>query len=161
MTTNLVILLIIAFIIIASLSWYALSLLRLVSKQKQLKAVTLNNNQIKYNALDKKSFQSVLLITRAMQSEQCDFSEGCWRICVLLTSLQTQTISDTQFPAIFELYNEIKHFSILDDRKNLKKKDRMKQDLQRLRLEANLHDEIVKNLDLLHKYTLENIAILS
>ena len=161
MTTNFVILIILAFAIIAILTFYAVNLLSKLSKQKKEQH---NKNVIisaKLNALDKKIYESILLITRAMLEKQCNFSEGCWRICVLLQSLKKLTDSEVQFPAIFELYNSIKHFSILDDRKNLLKKDRMKQDFQRLKLEAQLHDNIIKNLDLLHKYTIERIAILS
>ena len=40
---------------------------------------------------DVKALKSVIIITRAMQEEQCDFSEGCWRLSVLLDSLKQTT----------------------------------------------------------------------
>ncbi len=161
MITNSSILVIIACVIIVTLSLYALGLLNQVSKQKKSEQNKKFLIIAKKNDFDKKIFKSVLLITKAMQENQCDFSEGCWRICVLLQSLKQQTDLEIKFPAIFELYNSIKHFSILDNRKKLLKKERMKQDFQRVKLEAQFHDGIVKNLDLLHKYTIERIAILS
>ncbi len=65
-----------------------------------------------------------------------------------------------QFPAIFKLYNEIKHLSILDERKQLEKKQRMKEDYQRMSIEAQLHSEIVADLDLLQQYVTERMSIL-
>ena len=101
-----------------------------------------------------------MIIVRAMKAEQCDFSEGCWRLSVLLDSLKTSEEIAQQFPAIFELYNRIKALSILDSRKELPKKERMEEDLQRIKAEAELHTEIEKDLVLLHQYALERISVL-
>jgi len=150
-----------AIMIIAVLSFYAINLLIQVSKQKEIKKREELKIQLRIKAHDNKVFQSVLLLTRAMQEHQCELSEGCWRVCVLLQSLKISNKVEIKFPAIFDFYNEIKHFSILDDRKSLVKKERMKQDFTRLKIEALLHDKIIENLDLLHKYATKRIAILS
>lgn len=149
-----------AVIIIAALSFYAGKLLKQLAKQKQLQQQAELARQQGLASHDHKVLASVLIITRAMKEEQCDFSEGCWRLSVLLTSLKTSSELALQFPAIFKLYNEIKHLSILEDRKQLTKQQRMKQDLQRMTLEAELHDEIVKELDLLQQYADERMSIL-
>ena len=156
-----IIALVLAVIIIACLAFYAGKLLKQLSMQKlaqqqaeiaQQKALTTHD----YNVLS-----SVKIIVRAMQEEQCDFSEGCWRISVLLDSLKLSHEMAAQFPAIFKLYNEIKHLSILEERKKLEKKQRMKEDLQRMRVEAKLRTEIVSDLDLLQQYVTERMSILS
>ncbi|WP_114324927.1 DUF2489 domain-containing protein [Candidatus Colwellia aromaticivorans] len=152
---------ILAVVIIAALSFYAGKLLRQLAKQKHLQQEAELARQQGLASHDHKVFASVLIITRAMKEEQCDFSEGCWRLSVLLTSLKMSSDLALQFPTIFKLYNEIKHLSILDDRKQLTKPLRMKQDYQRMTIEAELHSEIVKDLDLLQQYTVERMSILN
>ena len=151
---------ILAVFIIAALSFYAGKLLRQLAKQKQAQQQAELARQQGLALHDHKVLSSVLIITRAMKEEQCDFSEGCWRLAVLLTSLKMSSELALQFPAIFKLYNEIKHLSILDERKELTKSSRMKQDYQRMTLEAELHSKIVKDLDLLQQYTVERMSIL-
>jgi len=153
--------LVLAIIIIASLAFYAGKLLKQLSVQKQTQQQAELAHQQALAKHDEKVLASVKIIVRAMQEEQCDFSEGCWRLSVLLDSLKLSSELAQQFPAIFKLYNEIKHLSILDDRKKLDKKQRMKQDYQRMTLEAQLHSEIVSDLDLLQQYTTERMAILN
>lgn len=148
-------------IIIGVLAFYAGKLL------KQLQAQTVQQKQAKdeqQRALkvhDKKILDSVIIIVRAMKEEQCDFSEGCWRLSVLLDSLKMSEALSQQFPAIFELYSRIKELSILDSRKELAKKERMKEDLQRMKAESELHPKIVTDLGLLHQYAIERISVLT
>lgn len=151
---------VLAVIIIAALGFYAASLLRQLAKQKvaQQEAELAHKKALAEH--DHKVLESVLLITRAMKEEQCEFDEGCWRLSVLLDSLKTSAELDQQFPAIFKLYNEIKHLAILDARKKLSKQQRMKEDFQRMTLVADMHQEIVSDLDLLQQYTTERMSIL-
>jgi hypothetical protein len=151
---------IVAVIIVAALSFYAAKLLRQLANQKKAQQQAELTRQKGLSSHDHKVLSSVLIITRAMKEEQCDFSEGCWRLSVLLTSLKMSSDLELQFPAIFELHSKIRHLSILDDRKHLTKSERMKQDYQRVTLEAQLHKEIVKDLDLLQQYTVERMSIL-
>jgi hypothetical protein len=153
--------LVLGVIIIAALAFYAGRLLRQVARQKhkQQQAELAHQNALAKH--DHKVLASVLLITRAMKEEQCDFDEGCWRLSVLLGSLKTSGELDQKFPAIFKLYNEIKHLAILDERKQLQKKQRMKEDFQRMTLVEKSHKEIVSELDLLQQYTTQRMSILS
>lgn len=151
---------ILAVVIIAALSFYAGKLLRQLATQKKSQEEAELARQQGLASHDHKVLASVLIITRAMKEEQCDLSEGCWRLSVLLTSLKMTTELSLEFPSIFKLYNEIKDFSILEDRKKLTKPMRMKQDYQRMTLEAELHSDILKDLDLLQQYTVERMSIL-
>lgn len=152
--------LVLAVIIITSLAFYASKLLKQVNRQKLAQQQKELAHQQALSKHDHNVLASVKIIVRAMQEEQCDFSEGCWRLSVLLDSLKLSSELAQQFPAIFKLYNEIKHFSILADRKQLDKKQRMKEDYQRMTIEAQLHSEIVTDLDLLQQYVTERMSIL-
>jgi hypothetical protein len=151
---------ILAVVIIAALGFYAGSLLRQLAQQKAAQQEAELAQKKALAEHDHKVLSSVLLITRAMKEEQCEFDEGCWRLSVLLDSLKTSTELDQQFPAIFKLYNEIKHLAILEERKKLSKQQRMKEDFQRMNLVADMQQEIVSDLDLLQQYTTERMSIL-
>jgi len=152
--------LILAAIIITSLAIYAAKLLKQLSVQKQKQQQDELARQAALAKHDTKILSSVIIIVRAMKEEQCDFSEGCWRLSVLLDSLKLSSELAQQFPAIFKLYEGIKHLSILGDRKELEKKQRMKEDYQRMTIEAQLHDDIVADLDLLQQYATERVSAL-
>lgn len=153
--------LVVATIIIASLAFYAGALLKQLSAQKKAQQQAELAQQQALAKHDLKVLASTKIIVKAMQEEQCDFSEGCWRLSVLLDSMKLSSELALQFPTIFKLYNEIKHLSILDDRKQLDKKQRMQQDYQRMKIEAQLHNEIVTDLDLLQQYITERMSILN
>jgi len=156
-------LLIFAVIIVISLAFYAGKLLKQLSIQKEQQKETALAHQQALNGHDKKIFDSILLITRAMQEEQCEFDEGCWRLSVLLASLKTIDSGQVEesFTAIFALYNEIKTFAILKDRKKLAKKERMQQDFKRMKAEADLHNDVVADLKSLNQYARDNIQRLT
>jgi len=133
----------------------------------QLKQQTLEQEQKKaaqQQALqqhDKKIITSVIIIVRAMKEQQCDLAEGCWRLSVLLDSLKLSQELNKQFPTVFKFYEAIKHMPILAERKTLDKKNRMKLDLERMKLEAELADGIRQDIELLHQYANERNAMLS
>ena len=151
-------LLILATIIIAGLAYYAGKLLQQLGAQKQLQKEATAKKLQGLIISDNKALNSVLIITRAMREEQCDFSEGCWRISVLLSSLKTVDSSMLPFPNIFKFYDGIKHLSILDDRKQLSKKERMQQDLTRMKLESSLREGIQLELVPLEAYVREKVS---
>lgn len=150
--------LLLGIVIVVALAFYAGKLLKQVAQQKEQQQQAKLAKQQSLNKHDKKIFDSVLLITRAMQQEQCEFDEGCWRLSVLLSSLKTMTELPTKFPAIFGLYDEIKELAILDARKTLTKKERMREDYQRMTALATMHDSVVSELDSLHQLTTEQLS---
>ena len=141
-----------AALVIVPLAAYAGYLLyQLNLQKKRLQAEEKQQQQARLRH-DKKVLSSVLIIVRAMQEEQCDLSEGCWRLSVLLQSLKASTGLEQDFPAIFELYEKIKHMPILEERKKLAKQQRMKLDLERMKIEAELKGAIADNLKLLFQF---------
>lgn len=161
LSTQWLILLSVGVAIIVSLAFYAGKLLIALKQQKKQQQQAEIERQTSLQQHDKKVLDSVLIIVRAMKEEQCDFSEGCWRLSVLLDSLKLSKSLDQQFPAIFELYGAIKHLSILDKRKELSKKQRMQQDLDRIKAEAQLSTAIKQDLLQLHQYVNERILVLT
>jgi len=154
-------LLAIAVVIVAGLAFYAGKLLMQLKQQNIAQQQAEQERQSVLKVHDKKVLDSVVIIVRAMKEEQCDLSEGCWRLSVLLDSLKTSSQLDQEFPAIFEMYNAIKHMPILEERKKLAKRDRMKLDLERAKVEARLSGDIFLNLDSLHQYANERLSAIS
>ena len=140
---------IVAAIIIIALASYATHLLLLLRKQQQQK-------QQEIAAQNTKHLKSIKIIVEAMIQEQCEISEGCWRLSVLMGNLQIPDYSfEQEFPAIFRLYNLIKHMPIMEARKALEKKERMKLDFERMKHEAELQDEVKANVAALQLKTQE------
>ncbi len=149
---------VLASLIISALAIYAAKLLWQLKKQTEAIKIAEQKQQAELNAHDHKILTSVALIVRAMQVEQCELSEGCWRLSVLLNALKTSSDHQLQFPAIFGLYNSIKHMAILDQRKGLEKKQRMKEDFERMKFEAQYQDAIKSDLDVLADFTKQQLA---
>lgn len=148
-------------VIIAALAFYAGKLLMQLKQQTIAQQEAEEAKKAAHKVHDKKVLDSVVIIVRAMKEEQCDVSEGCWRLSVLLDSMKTSSELDREFPAIFEMYNAIKHMPILEERKKLAKRDRMKLDLERTKVEARLSADIFLNLDALHQYAIERLSVIS
>ena len=153
--------LLLAAVIVLALAFYAGKLLKQVTQQKEQQHQAQIKHQQALNKHDKKVLDSVLLITRAMQQEQCEFDEGCWRLSVLLSSLKTMTEMPVKFPGIYGLYNAIKDLAIRDARKTLTKKERMREDYKRMTALDKMHDKVVTDLDGLHQFTAEQLTRLT
>jgi len=150
-----------AFVIIGVLAAIAVKLLRQLKFQTQAQEQKEIAQQLALQQHDKKIISSVIIIVRAMKEEQCDIAEGCWRLSVLLDSLKLSQNLNVQFPSVFKFYEAIKHMPILSARKKLDKKSRMKLDFERMKLEAEMADDIRKDIELLHQYANERNSMLS
>ena len=147
--------------IVLGLAVWAGHLLKKVSNQTKQQAELKKSQQVALNSHDEKVLDSVLLITRAMMQEQCEYDEGCWRLSVLLSSLKTLSGMSTKFSAVFGLYGEIKKLSILGARKTLSKKERMREDYQHMTALNKYQDDIVNDLEKLHQFTTEQLTLLA
>jgi hypothetical protein len=148
-------------IIIGVLAFFAFKLMKQLKQQTIDQDNTKKTQQLAWRKHDKKVLASVIIIVRAMKEAQCDLAEGCWRLSVLLDSLKLSSELSTQFPAIFKLYEAIKHMPILEKRKKLTKQERMKLDLERMKVEAELATGIHEDIKLLHQYANERVSVLS
>lgn len=148
-------------IIIAALAFYAVKLLSQLKAQTAKIKQAEQDKKIALAKHDSKILSSVVIIAHAMKEEQCDIAEGCWRLSVLLDSLKLSTGLSTEFPAVFELYNKIKHMPILDARKKLAKNERMKLDFERMKAESDLSAQIKIDVTSLHQYAQERMSALA
>ncbi len=88
--------------------------------------------------------ESVRIISGAMLRDDCDISEGSIRLVNLLTAIPISEPRDwsVQYPSLYDFYGKIKHMPIMDARKTLTKKERMKLDSERLGYEALMGEKI-------------------
>jgi hypothetical protein len=150
-----------AVVIITALAFYAVKLLSQLKQQTTKIELAEQERKIALAKHDTKILKSVVIIAHAMKEEQCDIAEGCWRLSVLLDSLKLSEGLSEEFPAVFQLYNEIKHMPILEERKKLAKKERMKLDFQRMKAENNLSAKILIDVASLHQYAQERVSALA
>jgi len=152
---------VVALIVIVPLAIYAGMLLSQLKKQTADKAIAEQEKQSALKKHDIKILNSVVIIVRAMKEEQCELSEGCWRLSVLLDSLKLSSELNLLFPSVYGLYNGIQHMPILEERKKLPKQERMKLDFERMKLEAELKSKIQQDVSELHQYANERLSVLS
>jgi len=144
--------------LIVVLAFYAATLLFQLKKQTIAQKEAEQQRQQALEEHDAKILSSVALIVQALQEKQCDLSEGCWRLSVLLDSLKTSSGLAAKFPAIFGLYNKVKDMAILEERKSLEKKQRMREDYNRLKFEADYQQAIEQDLKVLAEFTDDQIV---
>lgn len=98
--------------------------------------------------------ESIQTIAFAMEQQQCEPSEGVIRICNLLLAMPIVPQPDykSDYPAVFELYERIKHFPTLDARNSLSRKERKKQDKEREQIESELSSEVQKEVTKLRTF---------
>ncbi|WP_017444207.1 DUF2489 domain-containing protein [Gayadomonas joobiniege] len=138
MSSTLILLIIAAILILAGLAFYAGKLLFQLKQQKQAA-------EQKVNQRNQRLEESIRTISSAMKEEQCEISEGVLRLTVLLDHLSDAQQADyrQQYPSIHALNDKIKHLAILDERKQLAKKDRMRQDMERWQHEADFKELVL------------------
>lgn len=93
---------------------------------------------------------SVHTIAKATLQQQCELSEASIRLCHLMDALPLKSPLDfsLKFPALYQLFDKIKHMPTHDARKELTARERLKQDIQRGEFEAELESKILEELSL-------------
>lgn len=126
------ILVIIGALIIFALAGYAVHLL--LALQKQKKAL----QQARQARVDRLK-ESIVIIAKAMQSGECNHSEGVLRLKMLLEPLGKKLKA---YQSMFALYEVVMDMPTHEARRELKKNERMKLDLRRESAEADLEQKI-------------------
>ena len=98
---------------------------------------------------NQKIIESVETIALAALQKQCDLSEAAIRLYMLMSQLQGDKALEvaSHFPALYALYDQVKDMARSDNRKTLAKKQRMQDDLTRLKAEAKLESSIQQELE--------------
>lgn len=128
----LIILAVIIVVVLASYAAYLLLQLRrkqqgvAAAKQAQLDAAKAKKQQI---------LTDIRYIAQAMLEERCEVSEGVVRIARLFDLISLTDLVKPKYPALFSHYDVIASHPIMEERKKLKKQERMKLDLARMKSE--------------------------
>ncbi|MEM0516180.1 DUF2489 domain-containing protein [Pseudoalteromonas sp. YIC-827] len=132
-------------LIIAALAFYAGRLLWQVREQNQ----RLEKQQAEYAkkraARNAKLSDSINLIAKAMKEGQCEYSEGCLRVWVLMSqhSKAQEADLEAEYPGVFAMYEAVKDLPTHEARKKYSKKEIFKQDSARWRKEQELEEQIL------------------
>lgn len=132
-------LIVLAALILISMAGYAIHLIMRVKIQKRREQALIEKAKQSQKERYLRILESIDIITRAMISEQCDLSEGVLRLKPLLDVLGKKL---SHYNAMWSLYEVVENMPILEERKNLKRNERMKLDLEREAKEAEFEAEI-------------------
>jgi len=139
-TTIWLVLLLVGTAIIAALAFYAGKLLWMLKQQQQRQQQEARLQQQKVH--DKKVYlkESIVLISRAMQEQQCEYSEGALRLWVLLDHWPEADKPDsvTHYPGLYQMYQVVKDMPTHQARKDQDKKLTRQQDKLRQQAEIDL-----------------------
>jgi len=137
----------IALLIIIGLGFYAGKLLFLLKQQKSRQEAARQSRIA--NITD-----SIIVIAKAMDQQQCDLSEGVIRIVNLLNALPIKAPPDfkAKYPHIHALFTEVSGFAILEARQQLPKSERKKQDIAREQIESEYESKVLAELPPLQAY---------
>ncbi|XOV80051.1 MAG: DUF2489 domain-containing protein [Aestuariibacter sp.] len=132
----------IAAVIVLALVGYLIFVLAQLKQQR---------NQQKYFAdkLLHTCCDSMHTIIAATLQQQCNISEATIRIKAIADTLNqqaTDTLDLSICPQLLKLHNAIQSHPVLEARKQLPRNERMKLDLQREALEADLESDILREL---------------
>lgn len=151
MSTIWIVLLILGCIIIAGLAFYAGKLLQQVKQQhlRQQQEAELQQQKL----TEKKLYlqESIVLISRAMLEQQCEFSEGALRLWVLLDHWPQADKPDPiqSYPGLYQMYLVVKDMPTHQARKEQDKKLTRQQDKLRQQAEIDLKAVIEADVQLL------------
>ncbi|VTX63822.1 Uncharacterised protein [Haemophilus influenzae] len=130
---------VIALFLVTVLTLYAIRLLKQLKVQKELITKAKNERAIRLK-------ESINIIARAMQSGECNLSEGVIRLTMLLRPLGKNL---STYPAMANLYEVVRDMPTHDDRKLLEKRERMRLDLERESAEVQFEKDIKQELYIL------------
>ncbi|CAI8152752.1 MAG: Uncharacterised protein [Pseudidiomarina mangrovi] len=124
--------------IIAVLAYIAGRLLAQLRQQRQAQQQAANKR-------DSHVVESVVTIAMAMEQGQCELSEGALRIAVLLDHHSSASNQDyvARYPAIYDMYERIKHMPTHSARKQRPKAEIRAMDKQREGYERELEQALV------------------
>ena len=123
---------VVAFFLVIGLSLYAIYLLKQLKIQKELITKDKHARTIRLK-------ESINVIARAMQSGECNTSEGVILLRPFGKNLST-------YPAMANLYEVVRDMPTHDARKLLDKRERMRLDLDRESAEVQFEQDIKKEL---------------
>ncbi|MFC0308569.1 DUF2489 domain-containing protein [Gallibacterium trehalosifermentans] len=120
-------------LIVIGMVGYLIWLLLAIQKQKR-------TIQAAYQQRLDRLQESIIIIAKAMMTDECNHSEGVLRLKPLLEAYGK--IQLNAYPAMYQLYLTVRDMPIKEERQALAKKERRKLDLTRESSEAKLEQPI-------------------
>lgn len=135
--TTAVILLGLALAVVAGLGAYAVTLWREVRRREAFREEELRRAHD--NCLE-----NLELVANALQQGQVDITEGAWRCKTLLDILDPSLTSRPEFLAFAEVHERTRHLHTHSARQALSPKARFHEDRERLKVEGEWRDAVMK-----------------
>ncbi|MBZ0330297.1 DUF2489 domain-containing protein [Halomonas sp. ANAO-440] len=136
-TTTALILLAVGVAIIAGMGAYAFTLWREINRRQAAK-------QDEIQRAHTNCLENLEIVASSLLQEQVDVTEGAWRCKVLLEILDPQLLERPAFRPFGEVYARTQHLHTHSARKALTPRDRMREDRERLEVEAELRQPVLK-----------------
>jgi hypothetical protein len=136
-TTTALILLALGLAIIAGLGAYAFTLWQEVRRRAVYREEELRRAH-------ENCLESLERVAAALLQEQVDVTEGAWRCKVLLEILDPRLAERPDFQAFGEVHARTQHLHTHSARKALMPRERMREDRERLTVEAELRQPVLK-----------------
>ena len=135
-TTTALILLAVGLAIVAGLAAYAFTLHKEVKRREGFREAELRRAH-------ENCLSNLEIVASSLLQDQVDITEGAWRCKLLLDILDPQLIERPGFQAFGEVYARTQHLHTHSARKQLTPRDRMREDRERLEIEAQWRQPIM------------------
>ena len=136
MTTALV-LLALGTVIIIGLAVYAFRLWKEVRRRQAF-------HEDELRRAHENCLENLQIVASALVQEQVDITEGAWRCKLLLDILDPQLIERPSFQPFGEVYRRTRHLHTHSARQKLSPRDRMREDRERLTVEAEWRESVLQ-----------------
>lgn len=136
-STTALIVLAVGLAIVAGLAAYAFTLWREVRRRQVVSEEELNRAH-------ENCLSNLDIVASSLLQEQVDVTEGAWRCKLLLDILDPRLLERPEFQAFAEVYARTQHLHTHSARKDLAPRDRMREDRERLEIEAEWRQPILK-----------------
>lgn len=146
-------LLAIALIVIVALAAYAMKLRREVKKREQFRLD--EDRRAQTNSLE-----NLDLVVSALIQEQVEITEGAWRCKVLLEIIDPSLTERADFRPFAEVYQRTQHLKTHSARKTLTPRERMQEDRERLEVEDQWRNEVLKAAEAVRQWRLQGAKAL-
>lgn len=128
-TTTALILLAVGLAIVAGLAAYAFTLWQEVKRREAFREDELRRAH-------ENCLANLEIVASSLLQEQVDITEGAWRCKLLLDILDPHLLERPDFQAFSEVYVRTQHLHTHSARKQLAPRERMREDRERLEIEA-------------------------
>ena len=146
-------------VLIAVLSLFCVIMLTVVLLLWRRQRARLKDNQQRIENLQvmlQEQYQhrvdSIRVIANAMDEGQCEFTEGCIRLKMLIDQLDPTLLEREELAIISHIYAETEHMPIKEDWKKLDKKVKTKLTNERFALEGKNHEAIATAVKALRQH---------